>query len=149
MYIIIFHHMSPWLTHQILLICPQCRIYASVNWVSIDSCNGLSPVRRQAITQTNADILFDGPLEINSSEIQMEIQKLVMRNGGHFFQEKISQGDCIALFHIRQLTTPCNISRVKSLTHERCVVVILLSEQMLRIKFMSITKLIPPDTLKD
>ena len=30
-------------------------IYASVNWVSIGSDNGLSPVRRQAITYTNID----------------------------------------------------------------------------------------------
>ena len=30
-------------------------IYASMNWVSIGSDNGLSPDRRQAITWTNAD----------------------------------------------------------------------------------------------
>ena len=28
---------------------PQCRIYASVTWVSIDLDNGLSPIRRQTI----------------------------------------------------------------------------------------------------
>ena len=33
--------------HQ--LISPWCRIYASVNEVSIGSDNGLSPIRRQAI----------------------------------------------------------------------------------------------------
>ena len=33
-----------------------------MNKVSIGSGNGLSPVRRQAITQTNADILSIGPL---------------------------------------------------------------------------------------
>ena len=32
-------------------------VYASVNWVSIGSNNGLSPGRRQAIIWTNADIL--------------------------------------------------------------------------------------------
>ena len=37
------------LTHLSLV-----RIYASVNWVSISSGNGLSPVRRQAITWTIA-----------------------------------------------------------------------------------------------
>ena len=31
------------------LISPLCRIYASVNWVSIGSDNGLSPIRLQAI----------------------------------------------------------------------------------------------------
>ena len=28
---------------------PQCCIYTSVNWDSINSDNGLSPIRRQAI----------------------------------------------------------------------------------------------------
>ena len=32
------------------------HIYASLNKVSISSGNGLSPVRRQAITWTNADL---------------------------------------------------------------------------------------------
>ena len=31
------------------LISPLCRIYASVNWGSIGSDNGLSPIGRQAI----------------------------------------------------------------------------------------------------
>ena len=31
------------------LISPQCRIYASANWVSIGSYNGLSPILWQAI----------------------------------------------------------------------------------------------------
>ena len=37
-----------------LLISPGCRIYASVNWVSIGSDNDLSPGRHQAIIWTNA-----------------------------------------------------------------------------------------------
>ena len=40
------------------IISPKCHIYASVNWVIISSGNGLSPVRRQAITWTSADILL-------------------------------------------------------------------------------------------
>ena len=32
-----------------LLISHKCRLYASVNWVSIGSGNGLLPVRHQAI----------------------------------------------------------------------------------------------------
>ena len=48
---------------------PSLFIYASVNWVSIGSGNGLSPVRRQAITGTNADILSIGLLETNFNEI--------------------------------------------------------------------------------
>ena len=50
-------------THWFLCNChvnspppPQCRIYASVNRVSICSDNGLSPIRRPAITWTNATL---------------------------------------------------------------------------------------------
>ena len=46
----------------------------SVNWVSIGSSNGLWPVRRQAITLTNADLLWIGTFGINFSEIRIEIQ---------------------------------------------------------------------------
>ena len=35
-------------------IFPECRIYASVNWISIGSDNGLAQIRRQAIIWTNA-----------------------------------------------------------------------------------------------
>ena len=34
-----------------LVISPECHIYASRNWVIIGSDNGLSPVRRQTITE--------------------------------------------------------------------------------------------------
>ena len=44
-------------------------MYASVNWVSIGSDNGLSLGRRQAIIQNNAGILLIGLLETNTSEI--------------------------------------------------------------------------------
>ena len=47
---------------HIILISPKCRIYALVNWVSIGPDNGLAPVRRQAITWTNAHLLSIGPL---------------------------------------------------------------------------------------
>ena len=53
------------LTH--LSLVPH--IYASVNWVSICSGNGLSPARRQAITWINAGLLSFEPLGINFSEI--------------------------------------------------------------------------------
>ena len=36
---------------------PQWCIYASENWVSIGTVNGLSPILHQAITWTNADLL--------------------------------------------------------------------------------------------
>ena len=40
-----------------------------VNWVNVDSDNGLAPGRRQAIIYTNAGILLIGPLKTNFSEI--------------------------------------------------------------------------------
>ena len=46
---------------------------ALVNWSSIGSDNGLSPIRRQAIIWTNAGILSIGPIETNFSEILIEI----------------------------------------------------------------------------
>ena len=48
------------------------HIYASVAYITIDSDNGLSPVRRQAIFWTNAGILLIGSLGINFSEILIE-----------------------------------------------------------------------------
>ena len=40
----------------------------------IDSDNGVSPGRRQAIIWTNAGILLIGPIGTNFSEISIEIQ---------------------------------------------------------------------------
>ena len=55
--------------------CPTWwRIYASINWDSIGSDNGLSPIRRQAIIWTNAGLLWIRPEETNVSEILFKIQ---------------------------------------------------------------------------
>ena len=68
-------------------------VYASVNWTSIGSGNGLSPVRRQAITWAIVDLLSIGPLGTNFSEIYIKIQtfhswkciwKCRLRNGVHW-----------------------------------------------------------------
>ena len=57
------------------------------------SGNGLSPVRRQAITWTNADLLSIGPSGTNFSEIWIKTQNFSfmkmffsdhLRNGSHF-----------------------------------------------------------------
>ena len=53
---------------------PKCCIYASVNWVCIGSDNGLSPVRRQAITWTNANLFSVWPLGTHLGEIPIKIQ---------------------------------------------------------------------------
>ena len=55
------------------LISLHCRIYASVNLVIIGSGNGLSPVRRQAITLTNACLLSIELLRTSLSEIPIGI----------------------------------------------------------------------------
>ena len=71
----------------------EWRIYASVNCTIIDSDNGLSPGRRQAIIWTNAGVLLIGPLEANFSEILIDIytfsfKKILLKmssgNDGHF-----------------------------------------------------------------
>ena len=49
------------------------HVYASVNWVSISSGYGLSPVRRQAMTWTNAGLLSIGLLGTNFSAIRIGI----------------------------------------------------------------------------
>ena len=76
---------------------PLCRIYASVNWVTNGSDNGLSPTRRQAIIQTNAVLVSIGPSETNISEFVIKIQtfhsreciwKCRLGNGGHFSRGK-------------------------------------------------------------
>ena len=51
----------------------EWRLYALVNHTSMDSDNGLSPGRRQAIISTNAGILLIGPLGTNLSVIVIEI----------------------------------------------------------------------------
>ena len=45
-----------------------------MNWVSIGSDNDLLPVRHQAITWTNAELLSIRPLGTNFSEIRIKIQ---------------------------------------------------------------------------
>ena len=50
------------------------RVYALLNWATIGSDNGLSPVRRQAIIWTNSGILLIRPLGTNFSEILIGIQ---------------------------------------------------------------------------
>ena len=72
---------------------PQCRIYASVNWVSMGSDNGLLPIQRQAIIWTNVGILLIEHLGTKFSEILIEIYTFSfkkmhlkiyrLRNGGH------------------------------------------------------------------
>ena len=58
----------------IFILSAPSAVYASMTWVSIGSGNGLSPVRRQAITWTNAKLLFIGPLGTHFIEIWIKMQ---------------------------------------------------------------------------
>ena len=52
----------------------EWRLYASVNWTSIGSDYGLSPVRQQASIWNNAGLLLIGPFWTNFSEILIKIK---------------------------------------------------------------------------
>ena len=66
-------------SYLVIKSSPPSATYVSVNWVSIDSDNGLLPVRRQAITWTSARLLPIGPLGVNFNEIWIKIKKLSFR----------------------------------------------------------------------
>ena len=59
----------------------QCRIYASLNWISIGAGNCLSPVQRQVITRTNAGFCLSiGLLEQISVKCESEFYHFLPRN---------------------------------------------------------------------
>ena len=60
--------------------------------VNIGSGNGLVPVRRQAITWINADLLTIRPLETNFSEILIKIQRFSFKK----MHLKMSSAKCQA-----------------------------------------------------
>ena len=69
------HELLPLCQHSNINWTPKmCHIYAPVNWVIVDSDDGLSPNQRQTIFWTNADLLAIWPLGTNFSEICIEIQ---------------------------------------------------------------------------
>ena len=76
-------HVKRWdvITHLRTNLSPECRIYASVNLISIGSDNGLSFIRRQAIIWTSAEQLLIGPLGTNFNEI------LINQNTKLFIQD--------------------------------------------------------------
>ena len=66
------HKMIP---EMYLLIEAGWRINSSVNWLSIESDNGLSPDRRLAITWSNVDALSIRPPKTRFNEILVENEK--------------------------------------------------------------------------
>ena len=95
-YVFVLKYAKYWsLTHL-----PQCRIHASVNWVSIGSGYDFSPIRRQTNPQTNTESLQIVPLGTIFSEIRFKIQnfslmrmhlKCRLRNSGHLIQGDMGQ----------------------------------------------------------
>ena len=67
----------------IWLICPQCRIYASVNSVSIGSGNGLAPYC-QLDPWEQTSVKFE--LKLKTCHSSKCIWNCHLRNGGHFVQ---------------------------------------------------------------
>ena len=73
-------------------------MYTPVNWVIIGSGSGLSPVRRQAITWTNAALLIElwEQISVNSnlnSTISIQensFESVVCQNDSHFVQGEMS-----------------------------------------------------------
>ena len=60
-----------------LLLTPEVAkgIHASVNWVTIESYNGLSPARCQSITKTDTEVLSIRPKGmVYFNEILIEMQ---------------------------------------------------------------------------
>ena len=79
------HYPDRWMTKCSYAYCAKTVFYTLTHWGRVthicvgkltifDSDNGLSPVRRQAIIWTNAEILLIGPLGTNFSEILIVIQ---------------------------------------------------------------------------
>ena len=58
------------------------HIYCMMSWILaiISSGNGLSPVRRQAITQSNDGLLSVGPVGTNLIETSIKIQTFALQN---------------------------------------------------------------------
>ena len=84
-------HFIPKLTH--LPLVPH--ICVSVNWVSVGSDNGLSPVRHQAITWTNGELWLIGPLWTKlqwnlDQNIKFFVHEKTLKDGGHFVQGEMT-----------------------------------------------------------
>ena len=74
-------------------------MYVSVNWAINGSGNGLSPVRRQTITWSNAVYCQLDPWELVSVKFELEFYPFIQENafenvvcqkGGHFVQGEMS-----------------------------------------------------------
>ena len=83
--------------HRYLTHLPLMTHYVLVHWISIGSGNGLSSVRRRAITRSNADLLSIGPLWTNFSEIRSEILTFPFKKTGLKFSSGKFRPFCLGL----------------------------------------------------
>ena len=97
--------------------CAQCRIYASVNWVTISSGTGLSPVRHQAITWTSAGLLSFEPLGIKFSDIRIAVLTFLFKK--MCFSKMLSAK--VSAILSRRRWVKMNMLRIKSLFGVRLV----------------------------
>ena len=94
-----FHVSHGWLANLLLhylpvqLILSECRIYASINRVSIGSDNGLSN-RSHAIIQTEAGFLSIGTFEANFREILFKTPNFDSRNTSEYIFCKMAATLC-------------------------------------------------------
>ena len=60
--VLVFVHDTYWFDFK---STARWRLYTLINWSNIGPGNGLPPIRRQAITSTNAELLYANPMEKN------------------------------------------------------------------------------------
>ena len=96
------------------------------NWVNIDSDNGLSSIRRQAIMLTNAGLLSIGHLGNNFRAIFIRIKtfhswkciwKYRLRNGGHFVHRD-KHGTSVLALPKTQQSNPGEFDLATLIIHE-------------------------------
>ena len=75
---------------------PKCRIYASMNWVSIGLANDLSPVLRRAINSTNIDLFL---IKHISVEFRIKIRIKIQNFSFMKMCMKTSPAQCPPFFH--------------------------------------------------
>ena len=113
------------------------------NLTIIGSDNGLSPVRRQAITWTNVEILLIGPLGTNFSEMLIEIhtfslKKIHLKMSSGKMTAILSRPQCVKV--LQCMKSYLNSRRQVSTTTDSIII--------LSLSFMSIVILVLTDKVE-
>ena len=123
------------MSHNILVILRPFTHWGRVTHICVDnltiigSDNGLTPVRRQAITWTNVGILLIGPLGTNFSEMLIEIHTFSFKKMHLKMSSAKWRSFCLGLkvlnkqwcfFVIAGFTFPPNEHQVISWTNDDC-----------------------------